>query len=436
MNAPLCGAVSCTILKGNSFRQATFMRITFDGFPCDVSRCSYSMTPISSSMSLTEQLFGSASTGGSSLAFNAAKKTNLDLFAVAPQVKKESRREKRRRQENEALGVKTEGAKGKSTLLDNVELIPVPEKESASRHAAPKRLRHALHRDNEEEKRTVFIGNLPNDIDKKEILKAFRDCGDIESVRIRNQALEAEKDKQRGRAVRVLRGELKKGDQYSASGFILFKSQGSTTTALAKSGIVISGRHVFVTRVDDEAKSFPPQTSIFLGNLSYDTNEEQVWQYFVDHGVADVRRVRLVRDKETGEGKGFGYVEFSRPDSANKAITTRGDQLNGRDVRICHVTKDKKIASKKVQRREIRKNVNAAATSSGPMKPGQERKVKVQREVVDTPSWMGLATNPRKKLARDLRPLITDSGPKRSRRDAQKSRAGPPKKAAPKKPTS
>jgi nucleolar protein 12 len=386
--------------------------------------------------SLTEQLFGASTGSGSSLAFKAAKKTNLDLFAVAPQVKKESRRDKRRRLEDEALGVKSESKGKTSTLLDNVELIPVPEKESASRHAAPKRLRHALHRDNEEEKRTVFIGNLPNDIDKKEILKAFKDCGDIESVRIRNQALEEEREKKRGRAVRVLRGELKKGAQYSASGFILFKKQHSTNNALAKSGLVISGRHVFVTRVDDEAKSFPPQTSIFLGNLSYDTNEEQVWQYFVDHGVADVRRVRLVRDKETGDGKGFGYVEFAKPDSANKAITTRGDQLNGRDVRICHVTKDKKIASKTTQRREIRKNVNAAAVSSGPMKPGQQRAVKVQREVVDTPSWMGLATNPRKKLARDLRPLITDSGPKKSKRDAQRSRSGPPKKAAPKKPSS
>lgn len=387
--------------------------------------------------SLTEQLFGSSTKSTAdapSLEFKAAKKTNLDLFAVAPQVKKESRRDKRRRLEEEARGASkpagTKAAGDKMSLLENIELIAVPEKESASRHAAPKRLRHALHRDDEEEKRTVFVGNLPNNIDKKEVMKAFRDCGDIECVRIRNQVLEEEKEKKRGRAVRVLRGEVKKGEQYSASAFVLFKKQNATVAALAKSGLVISERHVFVTRVDEEAKSFPPQTSIFLGNLSYDTNEEQVWQFFVDQGVPDVRRVRLVRDKETGEGKGFGYVEFSKPESANKAIVTRGNILNGRDVRICHVTKDKKISNKKAQRRDIRKNVNSAAISSGPMKQGEARKTKVVREMADTPSWMGLATNPRKKLARDLRPLITDSGVKRSKRDSHKSRAGPPKKAA------
>lgn len=382
--------------------------------------------------SLTEQLFGSSSVAEKAIDFDTKKKTELDIFAVAPQVRKESRREKRRRLENEALNG---SAVSGNSLLNNVILVPKEEKENDFSRK-PKHLRHGIDTNVDEDRRTVFVGNVPNTIDKKALQKAFSDCGEIESIRIRNQVLEPEDDKKRGRAVRILRGDIKKDEKLSAAAFVLFKNVDGVAKALEKTGLVIQGRHIFVTRVDDESKSFPPTTSVFLGNLAYDTNEEDVWNFFVEQGVADVRRVRIVRDKETGQGKGFAYVEFAKNDSTVKAIATRGNLLNGREVRICHVTKDKKTAGKKSLRREQRKQQNSKATQLGPdAKNNRKPKTKVVKGDEDErPSWMGLATNPRKKLARDLRPLVTDSGV--NKKNAKKSGAPAPKKKPQVKPAS
>jgi nucleolar protein 12 len=50
------------------------------------------------------------------------------------------------------------------------------------------------------------------------------------------------------------------------------------------------------------------KTSIFIGNLPFAVSEEQVYEKFSDCG--EIVNVRIVRDKSTNVGKGFGYVEF------------------------------------------------------------------------------------------------------------------------------
>mmetsp|Transcript_39755 Transcript_39755/g.46277 ORF Transcript_39755/g.46277 Transcript_39755/m.46277 type:complete len:383 (-) Transcript_39755:65-1213(-) len=380
--------------------------------------------------SLTEQLFGSSTADEKkSIDFNTKKKTELDIFAVAPQVRKESRREKRRRLEALEGSKITEG----KSILDNIVLVPKEEKENDFVRK-PKHLRHGIDTNTDEDRRTVFVGNVPNTVDKKALQKAFKDCGEIDSIRIRNQVLEPEDEKKRGRAVRVLRGDVKKDEKLSAVCYVLFKKTDAVPKAIEKTGLVIQGRHIFVTRVDDDSKSFPPSTSVFLGNLSYDTNEEDIWTFFAEYGVTDLRRVRIVRDKETGQGKGFAYVEFSKNETVSKAIATRGNQLNGREVRICHVTKDQKTAGKKALRRDQRKQLNSKATQLGPAAKGSRKTKVVKGDEEDRPSWMGLATNPRKKLARDLRPLVTDSGV--NKKNAKKSGAPAPKKKPQPKPSS
>ena len=135
-------------------------------------------------------------------------------------------------------------------MLDNVLLLPTEDDE---RHPAKrKNLRHAVDKNEDEDRRTVYVGNLINTVDKKDVLKAFKDCGDIESVRIRNQVLEAETDKKRGRAVRILRGEVKKGEQFSAAAYVLFKQESSVKAALAKTGLVLVATH-FRNKVDSPA---------------------------------------------------------------------------------------------------------------------------------------------------------------------------------------
>jgi RNA recognition motif-containing protein len=60
------------------------------------------------------------------------------------------------------------------------------------------------------------------------------------------------------------------------------------------------------------------QNRLFVGNLSYQTMENDLQEYFSQAGV--VVSVNLMLDKMTGKSRGFAFVEFATPDEANKAV--------------------------------------------------------------------------------------------------------------------
>ncbi len=67
-------------------------------------------------------------------------------------------------------------------------------------------------------------------------------------------------------------------------------------------------------------------TRLFVGNLSYQTTEDQLRQLF--SGVANVSSVSLISERDSGRSKGFAFVEMETPEDAQKAI----DELNGKDL--------------------------------------------------------------------------------------------------------
>lgn len=64
---------------------------------------------------------------------------------------------------------------------------------------------------------------------------------------------------------------------------------------------------------------------LYVGNLPYNTSEDDLKELFGAHG--NVTSVSLISDRETGRSKGFGFVEFENDDEAKKAI----DALHGQD---------------------------------------------------------------------------------------------------------
>jgi len=59
-------------------------------------------------------------------------------------------------------------------------------------------------------------------------------------------------------------------------------------------------------------------TRLFVGNLSYQTAENDLQDYFSQAGA--VTSVNLMMDKMTGKSRGFAFVEFASPEEANKAV--------------------------------------------------------------------------------------------------------------------
>jgi nucleolin len=70
----------------------------------------------------------------------------------------------------------------------------------------------------------------------------------------------------------------------------------------------------------------------FVGNLSWNLDEDSLAQVFVECG--EVTSVRLITEKGTNRPKGYGYVEFSTPEAAKKALELTGQNVDGRDIRV------------------------------------------------------------------------------------------------------
>lgn len=58
--------------------------------------------------------------------------------------------------------------------------------------------------------------------------------------------------------------------------------------------------------------------NIYIGNLDYNTTEEQLRTLFVAHGT--VESVTVVRDRDTGQPRGFAFLEMTNNQEADKAI--------------------------------------------------------------------------------------------------------------------
>lgn len=66
--------------------------------------------------------------------------------------------------------------------------------------------------------------------------------------------------------------------------------------------------------------------NIYVGNLSYSVTETQLKTLFEEFG--EVTSANLIKDKYSGESKGFGFVEMNKQSEAEEAIK----QLNGRPM--------------------------------------------------------------------------------------------------------
>ena len=75
------------------------------------------------------------------------------------------------------------------------------------------------------------------------------------------------------------------------------------------------------------------QNRLFVGNLSYQTMENDIQDYFSQAGV--VTSVNLMLDRMTGKSRGFGFVEFATAEEANKAVEMfQGKEFQGRALTV------------------------------------------------------------------------------------------------------
>jgi cold-inducible RNA-binding protein len=74
-------------------------------------------------------------------------------------------------------------------------------------------------------------------------------------------------------------------------------------------------------------------TKLFVGNLSFNTTENDLQDAFAAHGV--VTEANLMTDRATGRPRGFAFVTMASPEEAQKAIDAmNGASLDGRNLTV------------------------------------------------------------------------------------------------------
>jgi cold-inducible RNA-binding protein len=74
-------------------------------------------------------------------------------------------------------------------------------------------------------------------------------------------------------------------------------------------------------------------TNIFVGNLNYQTTQDELMQAFSQYGA--VERVNIITDRDTGQPRGFAFVEMTdRREAENAIASLNGYTLNGRAMNV------------------------------------------------------------------------------------------------------
>jgi len=176
---------------------------------------------------------------------------------------------------------------------------------------------------------TVFIKNLPWAITEDDMYAFFEDCGEPVAVRIAT-------DRETGRA--------------KGFGHVQFADTVAAAKAIAKSGGDIQGRECYIDSAQerngggggggggggyDSAPRTPRERddsrSIFIKGFDKYQGEQDVRAAVTElfSSCGEVVHVRLPTDRETGELKGFGFVEFSDPGAKDKAGELDGTEAAG-----------------------------------------------------------------------------------------------------------
>ena len=80
-------------------------------------------------------------------------------------------------------------------------------------------------------------------------------------------------------------------------------------------------------------------TKLFVGNLPFSTTDQDLQNMFANAGL--VNSATVIKDRETGRSRGFGFVEMSTEEEAQKAIEMfNGKEVDGRAI-VVNIAREK-----------------------------------------------------------------------------------------------
>lgn len=202
--------------------------------------------------------------------------------------------------------------------------------------------------------RTLFVGNVSQKATQKDIKKLFKPFGKVETVRMRGVVPVNPKIPKRTALLTNRLAEF--SDSFQA--YVVFKEAEDINTILEGACqklnmTVFKERHIRVMPASQKRQG-PRKLSLFLGNLPFDCSEEELLTAFKELteslGV-QILNVRVNRDKDTGVGRGVGFITFSDSLGVQGCINAMGEvKIRDRVVRMEPASKMKKTNTKTYRR--------------------------------------------------------------------------------------
>ena len=82
-----------------------------------------------------------------------------------------------------------------------------------------------------------------------------------------------------------------------------------------------------------ERKTGAMAKKLFVGSLSWDTNDQGLHEAFAQFG--EITEAKVICDRDSGRSRGFGFVTFEDDEAADKAMSAmNGFELDGRPIRV------------------------------------------------------------------------------------------------------
>ena len=99
-----------------------------------------------------------------------------------------------------------------------------------------------------------------------------------------------------------------------------------------------------------------PSNTLFVGNLPFLVEQKQLSDIFANYG--DIKEIRIPKFNRTGEGKGYGYIEYASLESAETALSKENGyaSVGGRTVRLDYAQPRLETPYPRRQNRDTREN--------------------------------------------------------------------------------
>ncbi|KAK7073077.1 Nucleolar protein 12 [Halocaridina rubra] len=188
-----------------------------------------------------------------------------------------------------------------------------------------------------ENERTVFVGNVDVKCRKRDLLRVFSIYGKVETIRLRSFASAQPEVSKREAAIR----NNIHSSRNSCNAYIRYETKEMMEAALEANGKILHDKHLRVDRAIRK-DNFDRKAAVFVGNLPFECEDEEFYQYFQQCG--DIESVRIVRNNKFSSGKGFGYVNFKSFDAVEVALQLNGKLFKNRNLRIQRCLKKTKIS--------------------------------------------------------------------------------------------